>query len=193
MKMTPRLIIIGGLAVVLTVVAFVVFLPAVVFKPAPTVTTYPYTARGAARPRAVHLQRLHVLPQPVHAPRRRDPFSAERSRAVRLRPAAPAGHDPHRSRPGQHRPEARRPVGDRPPAQAARVHAQLDHAELQLPVRAAGAGDRRLPQHARQQADRVDRPHGPGCATWAPASSRTSSRSPSRTSTRAARSTPSAA
>ena len=33
MKMTPRLIIIGGLAVVLTVVAFVVFLPYVVFQP----------------------------------------------------------------------------------------------------------------------------------------------------------------
>ena len=44
MKMTPRLIIIGGLAVVLTVVAFVVFLPAVVFKPAPTVNTLPFTA-----------------------------------------------------------------------------------------------------------------------------------------------------
>jgi cbb3-type cytochrome oxidase cytochrome c subunit len=44
MKMTPRLIIIGGLAVVLTVVAFVVFLPAVVFKPAPTLNTVPFTA-----------------------------------------------------------------------------------------------------------------------------------------------------
>jgi cytochrome c oxidase cbb3-type subunit I/II len=43
MKMTPRLIIIGGLAVVLTVVAFVVFLPYVVFDPEPTVTTNPYT------------------------------------------------------------------------------------------------------------------------------------------------------
>jgi cbb3-type cytochrome oxidase cytochrome c subunit/cytochrome c553 len=44
MKMTPRLIIIGGLAVVLTVVSFVVFLPYVVFRPAPTVNTNPYTA-----------------------------------------------------------------------------------------------------------------------------------------------------
>ncbi len=43
MKMTPRLIIIGGLAVVLTVVAFVVFLPTVVFKPTPTMTTHQYT------------------------------------------------------------------------------------------------------------------------------------------------------
>ena len=44
MKMSPRLIIIGGLAVVLTVVAFVVFLPAVVFQPKPTLNTVPYTA-----------------------------------------------------------------------------------------------------------------------------------------------------
>ena len=43
MKMSPRLIIIGGLAVVLSVVAFVVFLPAVVFQPKPTVATVPYT------------------------------------------------------------------------------------------------------------------------------------------------------
>ena len=44
MKMSPRLIVIGGLAVVLTVVAFVVFLPAVVFKPKPTLRTTQYTA-----------------------------------------------------------------------------------------------------------------------------------------------------
>ena len=43
MKMTPRLIIIGGLAVVLTVVAFVVFLPVRVFKPADTLYVRPYT------------------------------------------------------------------------------------------------------------------------------------------------------
>ena len=43
MKMSPRLIIIGGLAVVLSVVAFVVFLPAVVFQPKPTVNTERYT------------------------------------------------------------------------------------------------------------------------------------------------------
>ena len=48
MKMTPRLIIIGGLAVVLTVVAFVVFLPAVVFKPAPTVNTCPSPPRNSS-------------------------------------------------------------------------------------------------------------------------------------------------
>ncbi|NTU72157.1 MAG: c-type cytochrome [Coriobacteriia bacterium] len=44
MKMSPRLIIIGGLAVVMTVVAFVVFLPAVVFKPQPKIETQPLTA-----------------------------------------------------------------------------------------------------------------------------------------------------
>jgi len=44
MKMTPKTIIIGGLAVVLSVVAVVVFLPVAVFKPAPTLTTQPYTA-----------------------------------------------------------------------------------------------------------------------------------------------------
>jgi len=43
MKMSPRLIIIGGLAVVLSVVAFVVFLPAIVFQPKPTVDTVRYT------------------------------------------------------------------------------------------------------------------------------------------------------
>lgn len=44
MKMSPRMIVIGGLAVVLTVVAFVVFLPAVVFKPTPALGTRPYSA-----------------------------------------------------------------------------------------------------------------------------------------------------
>ena len=44
MQMTPRTIIIGGLAVVLTVVAFVVFLPYVVFQPEPTLATNEYTA-----------------------------------------------------------------------------------------------------------------------------------------------------
>lgn len=44
MQMTPRTIIIAGLAVVLAVVAVVVFLPVAVFKPAPTITTKPYTA-----------------------------------------------------------------------------------------------------------------------------------------------------
>ncbi len=43
MKMSPRLIVIGGLAVVLTVIAFVVFLPYAVFKPQPTLETQPYT------------------------------------------------------------------------------------------------------------------------------------------------------
>jgi cbb3-type cytochrome c oxidase subunit II len=42
--MTPKTIIIGGLAVVLSVVAIVVFLPYAIFKPAATVTTAPYTA-----------------------------------------------------------------------------------------------------------------------------------------------------
>lgn len=49
MHMTPKMIVIGGLAVVLTVVAFVVFLPYFVFQPAPTYDTYPYSeleARG---------------------------------------------------------------------------------------------------------------------------------------------------
>ena len=44
MHMTPKTIIIGGLAVVLSVVAVVVFLPLAVFKPAPTITTNQYTA-----------------------------------------------------------------------------------------------------------------------------------------------------
>ncbi len=44
MKMSPRTIVIGGLAVVLSVIAVVVFLPIAVFKPAPTVTTEKYTA-----------------------------------------------------------------------------------------------------------------------------------------------------
>jgi len=44
MHMTPKTIIIGGLAVVLSVVAVVVFLPVAVFKPAPTITTNQYTA-----------------------------------------------------------------------------------------------------------------------------------------------------
>ncbi len=43
MKMSPRLIVIGGLAVVLTVIAFVVFLPYVVFQPKPLLETQPYT------------------------------------------------------------------------------------------------------------------------------------------------------
>jgi cbb3-type cytochrome oxidase cytochrome c subunit len=41
--MSPRLIVIGGLAVVLTVIAFVVFLPYVVFNPQPTLNTLPLT------------------------------------------------------------------------------------------------------------------------------------------------------
>lgn len=44
MHMTPRTIVIGGLIVVLAVVSVVVFLPIAVFKPAPTITTTPYTA-----------------------------------------------------------------------------------------------------------------------------------------------------
>jgi mono/diheme cytochrome c family protein len=44
MKMTPRMIVIGGLAVVLSVVAVVVFLPYAVFKPADTLYARPYTA-----------------------------------------------------------------------------------------------------------------------------------------------------
>jgi len=44
MQMTPKTIIIGGLAVVLSVVAVVVFLPIAVFKPAPALMTSPYTA-----------------------------------------------------------------------------------------------------------------------------------------------------
>ena len=44
MKMNPRTIVIGGLAVVLTVIAVVVFIPLAVFKPAPTITTTKYTA-----------------------------------------------------------------------------------------------------------------------------------------------------
>lgn len=43
MKMTPRMIIIGGLAVVLSVVAVVVFLPYAIFKPADTLYVRPYT------------------------------------------------------------------------------------------------------------------------------------------------------
>ncbi|MBU4555690.1 MAG: cbb3-type cytochrome c oxidase subunit II, partial [Actinobacteria bacterium] len=43
MRMTPKLIVIGGLAVVLSVVAFVVFLPYAVFNPEPTINTNPYT------------------------------------------------------------------------------------------------------------------------------------------------------
>jgi len=42
--MTPRLIVIGGLAVVLSVVAVVVFLPKFVFTPADTLFARPYTA-----------------------------------------------------------------------------------------------------------------------------------------------------
>jgi len=44
MKMTPKLIVIGGLAVVLSVVAVVVFLPYAVFRPADTLYARPYTA-----------------------------------------------------------------------------------------------------------------------------------------------------
>lgn len=44
MQMTPKTIIIGGLAVVLSVVAVVVFLPYAIFKPAPTIITAEYTA-----------------------------------------------------------------------------------------------------------------------------------------------------
>lgn len=43
MKMTPRIIVIGGLAVVLGVVAVVVFLPYAIFKPADTLYVRPYT------------------------------------------------------------------------------------------------------------------------------------------------------
>ncbi len=43
MRMTPRLIVIGGLAVVLSVVAVVVFLPYAIFKPADTLYARPYT------------------------------------------------------------------------------------------------------------------------------------------------------
>ena len=43
MTMTPRIIIIGGLAVVLSVVAVVVFLPYAIFKPADTLYVRPYT------------------------------------------------------------------------------------------------------------------------------------------------------
>lgn len=41
--MTPRIIVIGGLAVVLSVVAVVVFLPFAIFKPADTLYVRPYT------------------------------------------------------------------------------------------------------------------------------------------------------
>ena len=44
MKMTPRLIVIGGLAAILSVVAVVVFLPFAVFKPADSLHARPYTA-----------------------------------------------------------------------------------------------------------------------------------------------------
>jgi mono/diheme cytochrome c family protein len=44
MKMTPRMIVIGGLAVVLSVVAVVVFLPYALFKPADSLYARPYTA-----------------------------------------------------------------------------------------------------------------------------------------------------
>lgn len=47
MHMSPKTIVIGGLAVVLSVVAVVVFLPFAIFKPAPTVMTRPYTALEA--------------------------------------------------------------------------------------------------------------------------------------------------
>ncbi|MHB9150757.1 MAG: c-type cytochrome [Thermoleophilia bacterium] len=43
MRMTPRIIIIGGLAVVLSVIAVVVFLPFAIFKPADTLYVRPYT------------------------------------------------------------------------------------------------------------------------------------------------------
>jgi cbb3-type cytochrome c oxidase subunit II len=44
MKMTPRIIVIGGLAVVLSVVAVVVFLPAAIFRPADSLYARPYSA-----------------------------------------------------------------------------------------------------------------------------------------------------
>lgn len=43
MKMTPRMIVIGGLAVVLSVIAFVVFLPKAIFTPEDTLYVRPYT------------------------------------------------------------------------------------------------------------------------------------------------------
>jgi len=44
MQMTPKTIIIGGLAVVLSMVAVVVFLPYAIFKPTATISTNQYTA-----------------------------------------------------------------------------------------------------------------------------------------------------
>ena len=128
MRMTPRMIVIGGLAVVLTVVAFVVFLPYAVFKPAPTITTTPYTALGGRGPQALQGQRLRLLPQPVHAAEGRHPFQAERGRQLRLRPAAPARHAADGTRSLEHRLQARRRVGGRPPEGPAEVHSELDHA-----------------------------------------------------------------
>ena len=60
MKMNPRTIIIGGLAVMLSVVAVVVFLPVAVFHPKPTITTAAYTPLELEGFQLYKIGRAHV-------------------------------------------------------------------------------------------------------------------------------------
>ena len=62
----------------------------------------------------------------------------------------------------EHRPEARRPVGARPPQGPALADAELDHAELQLPLRRPAHRNRGLPQPPRKPPQRLHGPHDSG-------------------------------
>ncbi len=132
MHMTPKTIIIGGLAVVLSVVAVVVFLPVAVFKPAPTITTNQYTALEKEGLELYKSNGCVYCHSQFTRPNDHSTSEAKPRRRVRLRQPAPAGHAAHRSGPREHRLQARGQVGGRPPARSSEVHAQLDHAGVQL-------------------------------------------------------------
>ena len=81
MKMSFKVVLWGGIAVVLAVVTVVVFTPAAVWKPPTTTIAHPLHARAGTRPDAVLLERLQLLPHAVR-PRRRQRDGAGVSRAA---------------------------------------------------------------------------------------------------------------
>ena len=66
MKMTPALLVIGGLLVFWASVFIVVFLPAMTCTSQPSDIWRPLDGRGGRRARAVRRQRVQLLPLAVH-------------------------------------------------------------------------------------------------------------------------------
>ena len=102
----------------------------------------PVHVRASARPRDLHPRGLRLLPHSADAPdrlRRRPaaPLGPRlRARRLRLRPPAPARHQPHRAGPAQYRRAAARPrVAPGAPLPAARRDAAIHHAAVPVAVR----------------------------------------------------------